>query len=300
MLILFLACSTPPASKSSSDFSRPAMGDTDDAGTGVPTDGEESDDGRDETEAPPDAYARIVYPSNGAVVSNPVTFEVDFSEVSSLELYADEWRLGSLLPSGALTYTFSEVDRPRVITLRGQDADGVSIGATTITITPTNGDTDPEFTAVPYFYQYDNLYSPASTCGLTSAAMMLGARGSTRTPDDLFLIYGKPQGQSPEGLAELYEREGLEADFGRSATREMLRSMLDDGDPVVVHGFWTAAGHIAVLTGYDEEGWIANDPAGNWAVGYGLGSGEGVRYPYGGGWDMGLSVDGDIWWSTGR
>ena len=79
-----------------------------------------------------------------------------------------------------------------------------------------------------------------------------------------------------------------------------LRAMLDDGDPVVVHGFWTSAGHIVVLVGYDSTGWIVNDPAGDWYRGYGNGGGEAVHYPYGSTWDNDLSWDGDIWWSTAR
>jgi hypothetical protein len=74
--------------------------------------------------------------------------------------------------------------------------------------------------------------------------------------------------------------------------------MLENGDPVIVDGFWTSAGHIAVLVGFDSTGWIVNDPAGDWYLGYGSGGGEAVHYPYGSTWDDDLSWDGDIWWST--
>ena len=70
------------------------------------------------------------------------------------------------------------------------------------------------------------------------------------------------------------------------------------GRPVVVHGFWTGPGHIAVIVGFNSSGWIVNDPAGDWEVCYGCGGGKGVRYNYGGGWDNKLSHDGDIWFST--
>ena len=191
-------------------------------------------------------------------------------------------------PSGELTYAFEQVNRARVITLRGVDNEGRSIPAQTIEITPTEDVPSAGFTPVPYYFQYDNLYDPSATCGLTSAAMMIGARGASRTPDALFLDYGRAQGQSPESLAQLYEWEGYTAEHGRAGTRTMLKSLLDGGDPVVVHGFWTDAGHIAILTGYDATGWIANDPAGDWEVGYGTTSGEGVHYGFDGGWDLGL------------
>lgn len=241
-----------------------------------------------------------ISPQDGDVVLNPVTFVVDAEGVSELEVYAEEWHLGSLLPSGELTYTFSGVDTPRVISVRGQDAAGNPIQAQVLTIIPTNGQEEEGFTPVPYFYQYNNAYSPSSTCGNTSAAMLLQSRGSARTPDQLTVAYGRGQGQSPESLAAMYRWEGFQADYGRAGTRSQLQGLLDDGNPVVVHGFWTGPGHIAVIVGYDEKGWIVNDPAGDWYLGYGASSGRAVHYPFGGGWDERLSHDGDIWWSTAR
>jgi|GEM_PF-2225432 len=301
MLLLVLACATPTVSEDDQATMDLGNGthqqeDEDIASPG----GDPRSDSEETTVEGDEAFGQLVFPPDGASVANPVTFQAEFAGLSTLELYADEWRIGSLLPTGELTYNFHDVNRSRVITLRGVDTEGRSIPAQVIHITPTEDEPTSGFTSVPYYYQYDNAYSPSSTCGLTSAAMMIAARGATQTPDDLFVTYGKAQGQSPEGLAQLYTWQGYTSEYGRTATRAMLRAMLDAGDPVVVHGFWTDAGHIAVLTGHDETGWIANDPAGDWDVGYGLGSGEGVHYAYGGGWDNGLSVDGDIWWSTAR
>ena len=215
--------------------------------------------------------------------------------------------LGSPGEAGELTYEFLGVDIPREITLEGLDDTGqvlaydrISLVVTNDTETSESSWPDSGFASVPYYYQYDNDFEPGSTCGLTSAAMVVGARGRNRTPDALYLDYGKSQGQSPEGLAQLFRWEGFSADSGRYATRAELRSMLDAGDPVVVHGYWTSAGHIAVLVGYDSAGWIVHDPAGDWYQGYGYSSGERVHYPYGSSWDDGMSWDGDIWWSTAR
>ena len=128
--------------------------------------------------------------------------------------------------------------------------------------------------------------------------MLLGSVGSGRTPDDLYVAYGKEQGQSPEGLAELYRWEGYASAFGRTGTRRQMKEKLDDGHAVVTHGFWTYSGHIVVLVDYDDAGWLVHDPAGDWYTGYGTGPGEMVHYPFESAWDDALSVDGDIWWSV--
>ena len=56
--------------------------------------------------------------------------------------------------------------------------------------------------------------------------------------------------------------------------------------------------HIVGLIGYDDQGWLVNDPAGDWDVCYGCGHGEGVHYAFGSAWDVALGADGDIWWSS--
>ena len=42
-----------------------------------------------------------------------------------------------------------------------------------------------------------------------------------------------------------------------------LRRELQAGRPVIVHGYFTN-GHVIVVTGYDGNGYYANDPAGRW------------------------------------
>ena len=151
---------------------------------------------------------------------------------------------------------------------------------------------------VPYYYQYDNVYQPSSTCGLTSTAMSLSYWQDPVTPDQLYTAYGVSQGQSPSGIAQLQEWEGLYASWTTHGTRADIRAHLDAGRPVIVHGFWTTAGHIAVIVGYDERDWIVNDPAGDWYTCYGCVRADHVRYPIGGAWDDDLSWDGDVWLSA--
>ena len=235
-------------------------------------------------------------------MTNPVTFEVRQLGVHSAEIYADGWFLGSVDSMGQLTYDFHGVGYPRVITVEGLDLGGRVVATDQMTMVATDassGSSSPAgtsgFASVPYYYQYDNDFEPTATCGLTSAAMLLGARIAHR----MRCIETMAQGQSPEALAELYRWEGLTADSGRTASRAELRAMLDAGSPVVVHGFWTSAGHIVTLVGYDNTGWLVHDPAGDWYHGYGSSWGESVHYPFNSAWDDNLSC-GDIWWSTAR
>ncbi len=118
--------------------------------------------------------------------------------------------------------------------------------------------------SVPYFYQYNNRNEPGATCGVTSAAMLLNFFGQSTTPDQLYVRYGKPSGQSPSSLASLYERFGLRSAFTYSGTEAMIRAQLDAGRPVITHGYFTGAGHVLLIVGYDRTGWIVNDPAGRW------------------------------------
>lgn len=158
--------------------------------------------------------------------------------------------------------------------------------------------------SVPYFYQYHNAYEPGSTCGLTSAAMLLKYWGKSVTPDSLYLKYGKAQGQSPGSLANLYRAYGLKATSTYAATDSAIKAHINTGRPVVVHGYFTVSGHVVVLVGYDATGWYVNDPAGKWAGCVGCGypnrtptNGKLVHYSY----DSvraAIGTSGTIWMST--
>ncbi len=264
----------------------------------APAGGEDSGaDSAPPAEAPLVAF---VTPSDGATVQNPVTFTFVTENVATVALDADGYSLGEpAAPASSVTYTFDGTGYPRVVTLTGYDSDGVVVATDVVTVTVEAPETDGVLLDVPYFYQMENAYEPTSTCGLTSGAMLVDYwNAGSVTPDGLYLDYGKSQGQSPSGLAALYEAEGLNARYSLTATRAELRTQLDEGRPVIVHGYFTSAGHIVVLVGYDSEGWYANDSAGDWAEGYFNGYGEGAYYPYGGGWDDALGSDGDIWYSV--
>ncbi len=245
------------------------------------------------------ASVTLLSPSDGATVENPVTFQIAASGVATVGLDADGYSLGEAwdpAASDTLSYTFNGTGYARVVTLSGYDADGAVVATDTVTIIVSADGVELD---VPYFYQYYNVYEPGSTCGITSGAMIVDTwNPGSVTPDTLYLDYGKPQGQSPSALAELYEAEGLYADWTTTGTRAGIRAQLDAGRPVAVHGWWTSAGHVTVIIGYDDESWIVHDPAGDWYADYFNEGGEAVRYPLDGAWDEAMSVDGDLWYSV--
>ncbi len=252
---------------------------------------------------PREAWLDFLSPVDGATVGNPVRFEIMGEGVHDVALSADGWAIGSgELVDGTFeaSYSFSGTGYPRAILAEGYDADGVLAASVSLWVTVTEESTPGVHLGVPYHYQYDNTYEPGATCGITSAAMVLGwwTGAAAPSPDDLYLAYGKAQGQSPSGLAELYGYEGLFGSYTTSGTRDEIIAHLDAGRPVVVHGYWTGSGHIAVIIGYDAADWIVHDPAGDWEVCYGCGGGEAVRYARGGAWDAEMSWDGDVWMSV--
>ena len=242
----------------------------------------------------------FVSPAAGATVDNPVTFRMEGEGIASIRLSSDGWEMASWdveREGWEVTYSFSETDRPRNIRAEAFSATGERVARVERTITPVGATSGLE--DVPYFYQYDNYYEPSATCGLTSTAMVLEYwTGRGLVPDDLYERYGKAQGQSPSGISALLGWYGLYTEWTTNGSRADLRYWLDEGHPVIVHGNWTGAGHIAVLIGYDDSDWIVHDPAGDWEVCYGCGGGEAVRYARGGSWDSRLSWDGDIWYSV--
>lgn len=164
--------------------------------------------------------------------------------------------------------------------------------AATVTASANDGST-----AVPYYRQYDNAERGGSACNITSVAMMVDYFGimlespdKSRTPDKIHDRFGIKY--NPEELAAIFNIIAREAnatvrdEFYERGTITQLRKEVANGHPVIVHGWFTKPGHIMVVTGFDGENYIVNDPAGRWnlqkwgANSYDTSvSGEGIKYP---------------------
>jgi len=139
--------------------------------------------------------------------------------------------------------------------------------------------------AVPYFFQYNNVYQPGSTCNLTSIAMVAQYYGKYATPDYLYELVGSPV-YTANDFVWVAAKLGLRGTINWNASRSQIKGHIDAGRPVIVQGWFTPPGHVMVITGYDSTGFFLNDPAGAWN-GYRYGSynksqgvGKGIHYNY--------------------
>jgi len=145
---------------------------------------------------------------------------------------------------------------------------------------------------VPYLSQLNNLVRPTGTCNTTSVAMCFGffgeplLRPNGQQLEDYLTKYCLANGlsrHSPGDLVILAQKHGYRPRFDSRAKWDQVKAWLDGGKPCIVHGWFTAFGHILVIIGYNEKGWIVHDPYGEWyASGYDTSaSGEGLTYSYG-------------------
>ncbi len=119
---------------------------------------------------------------------------------------------------------------------------------------------------IPYYNQYDNINYPYSTCQNTSIAMVLSHFQYSIHPDEIFSRWGKNIAQSPSGLNQVYTHYAASSQINTytNSTPEDLRTALDQGYVAIVHGYFTTAGHVIVVRGYDSQYYYVNDPAGKW------------------------------------
>lgn len=143
----------------------------------------------------------------------------------------------------------------------------------------------------PYRSQRDNERNPGGSCNVTSIAMCLlywgiVGDGSYRQLEDQCYARCLDRGwsrHSPLGLKSLAESyPGIKNDFTDSGSLQDIRDAIDKGIPCVIHGWFTAFGHIIAVKGYDDSGLIVNDPWGEWFPrGYDIDArGEGLHYSY--------------------
>jgi hypothetical protein len=157
---------------------------------------------------------------------------------------------------------------------------------------------------VPYFSQLDNPRDPFVTCNVTSIAMVMSFHGKrSRNPqqqleDELYqwIInkYGAQSRSDNAVLQNLYRTYGFGGGFRTDRTWSQIKQEIIENRPVVIGGYFTHGGHIICIIGFDEFGFIVNDPYGNALTGYSQTEGKGLRYPYIYMRDM-CGVDGDVW-----
>ena len=130
---------------------------------------------------------------------------------------------------------------------------------------------------VPYKSQLDNWYNPTGSCNVTSIAMCLQFLGLPRRDnigqyeDELYeyAIYRGLSRHNPYDLAKIVRDYGGKDNFRENATIDEVKAWLVGGNPAVIHGYFTSFGHIIVVVGYNESGFLVHDPYGEWfASGY--------------------------------
>ncbi len=63
-------------------------------------------------------------------------------------------------------------------------------------------------------------------------------------------------------MVKVVEAYGSKDRFSKTASFEQVKKLLIQGNPAVVHGYFTSSGHIICLIGYNSKGFIVNDPYG--------------------------------------
>lgn len=159
-----------------------------------------------------------------------------------------------------------------------------TIGGEEVVIEPLPADEKPAIAStelpstikldVPYKSQRDNDNNPDGSCNVTSLAMCLEFLGISRQrssdgkqlEDELYeyALDNNFSRHSPHDLAQIVQDYGAKDAFDSHATIDAVKGWLAAGNPAVTHGYFTSFGHIVVLVGYDETGFLVHDPYGEW------------------------------------
>lgn len=159
--------------------------------------------------------------------------------------------------------------------------------------------------AVPHFTQLDNRVGNYwQQCNVTCCAMVAHFKGvrprdPKRQLEEEMYLWAMNNGASiftGPGMVRILGAFGVKDDFRFRSSWDRIRDTLRGGNPVIVHGWFTRSGHIIVIRGFNDRGWIVNDPWGEWfASGYKIHErGGGLLYSF----DMMqrlCAADGDLW-----
>jgi uncharacterized protein YvpB len=143
---------------------------------------------------------------------------------------------------------------------------------------------------VPHYSQRDNLFRMGQTCNVTCCAMIirffypnLKTKQYGQLEDELLKYcerqWGKESIYYHDNLVRLLEVYGVRSVFSTNTPFTKVREHLASGNPAIYSGRFTRSGHIICLIGYDEKGFIVNDPWGEWySTGYQNKSGASLHY----------------------
>ena len=153
--------------------------------------------------------------------------------------------------------------------------------------------TDQVLLDVQYYSQRDNYRDANRTCFSSSCAMLLNyLKPGTISNDDDYIREVFKRGDSTESWVQTatLKHFGINSKFVQNASTETLKKQIDAGIPVpcgILHkgpGYAPyGGGHWIVVIGYDERGWIVNDPWGeidNASGTYISTNGDHVHYSY--------------------
>jgi Peptidase_C39 like family len=150
---------------------------------------------------------------------------------------------------------------------------------------------DGKLLGVPYHCQLNNAENPRGACNVTCFAMVMDyfkiprKTNAMQLEDELYR-YMDNNGLSrhePNDLRKMAEAYGLRNEMTLRGSATDIRRAIAEGKPCIIHGYFTSFGHIVTLIGYDKDGFIVNDPFGEWtADGYIQGPyGDGLSYSNG-------------------
>jgi len=216
-------------------------------------------------EAPAEAY-KVIVSVDGYPLTNQETDSTD------IMVNNGQYSLDCILNSAG---------DDRNLVVKAFDENGYSLGEIERKITVTSDHIELD---VPYYYQLNNSNDPYGTCNITNLAMALSYNTQTIDPDTIYNYEGSPvyTGTDLRRLARHYG--ATNSVYHAGVGKEKVKYYLDRGIPVIFQGQFTGGrGHMILLVGYDDTGWIVNDPFGEWfSSGYKNTStaGDGVHYSY--------------------
>jgi uncharacterized protein YvpB len=124
--------------------------------------------------------------------------------------------------------------------------------------------------SVPYYDQLDNSENPYGTCNVTSVAMTLAYLGARRKHPDIRFAdelshycddHGLDRHEATD-LVKVVQAYGCKDNFRKTASFQSVKEWLIQGNPAIVHGYFTPTGHIICFIGYNMKGFVVNDPYG--------------------------------------